>query len=185
MRRILGLMMILALAACASEPDIRTDYDQSADFAAYRTFGFEEKLGTDAGGYSSLTTQRLKDAVTRELTARGYVAAAEPDLLVNFYARMEDKLRVAPAPPMLGPYYGYRRGFYDPWPGYGWGGPQVVDSYTQGTLNIDLIDRARRQLVWEGVAVGRVGSQDLADPQAAIDKAVGEIFAKYPFRAGG
>jgi len=180
-------LLVLVLAGCATSPTIRSDYDTSADFAAYHSFGFAEKLGTDSTGYASLLTQRLKEAVSREMAARGYEYTGEkPDLLVNFQARLKDKVRVYPAPAAWGPwprgYYGYRGGFYDPWFGYA-GGSEVVN-YTEGTLNIDLIDRERRQMVWEGVAVGEVDADEGVPSQAKIDAAVKDIFAKYPFRAG-
>jgi len=41
----------------------------------------------------------------------------------------------------------------------------------------------RKQLVWEGVAVGRVTDDKLANPEPAIDKAVADIFAKYTYHA--
>ena len=84
----------------------------------------------------------------------------------------------------MGPYYGYRAGFYGGWPGYGWG--DQVYQYTEGTLNIDLVDARRKQLVWEGVAVGEVQDQDqdLAGSEQRAEKVVARIFAKYPFRAG-
>jgi hypothetical protein len=180
-------LLVLALAGCATSPTIRSDYDTSTDFAAYHSFGFAEKLGTDSAGYASLLTQRLKEAVSREMEARGYAYTEEkPDLLVNFQARLEDKVQVYRAPAAWGPwprgYYGYRGGFYDPWFGYA-GDTQVVN-YTEGTLNIDLVDRERRQMVWEGVAVGEVDESEGVPGQAKIDEAVKGIFAKYPFRAG-
>jgi hypothetical protein len=184
----LAVLTALWLAACAAEPVIRTDYDRTVDFSAFRSFGFAEKLGTDVAGYSSLLTQRLKRAVSQELTQRGYVPAEqEPDLLVTFYSRVQDKLRVTPAPPLWGAfpydYYGpYGWGMYRPWPGYG--GYADVQSYSEGTLTIDLIDRQHRQIVWEGVAVSRSLPDDDLPTEQAVDQIVREIFAKFPFRAG-
>jgi hypothetical protein len=161
---------------------VKGDYDHQADFAQYRSFGFMSPLGTDKAGYSTLLTERLKTATRGQMEMRGYVYnATNPDLLVNFGAKLQQKTQVTPAPPM-GPYYGYRTGFYGGWPGYGWG--DDVYQYTEGTLNIDLVDARRKQLVWEGVAVGEVQNPDTAGSTASTDKAVAQIFAKYPFRAG-
>lgn len=183
--RMLTMIVLTAvLAACTTGPQIRTDYDHSANFAAYKTFAFVSPLGTDVDGYSTLITQRLKAATQRELEARGYrYSETNPDLLVNFSARLENKIDIEPAmPPPIG-YYGYRAAaFYGPWPAYGF--QNNVDQYTQGTLNIDLVDARRKQLVWEGVAVGRVTNEKLANPAPAIDQAVTDIFAKYVYRAG-
>jgi len=60
-----------------------------------------------------------------------------------------------------------------------------VHRYTEGTLNVDLIDVERNRLVWEGIAVGRVGrTKDAAARDARIDSTMAEIFAQYPYRAG-
>ncbi|HCQ47664.1 MAG TPA: DUF4136 domain-containing protein [Achromobacter sp.] len=171
------------LAACASGPTIKGDYDHQANFAQYQTFGFMGPLGTDKAGYSSLLTERLKDATRGQMEMRGYTyTPSNPDLLVNFSAKLQQKTQVTPAAPPMGPYYGYRSGFYGGWPGYGWG--DDVYQYTEGTLNIDLVDARRKQLVWEGVAVGEVQNPDSANTPQNVDKAVAQIFAKYPFRAG-
>lgn len=175
---------VWALASCATSPmSITADYDRSADFRAYRTYGFFEPLGTDAAGYESLVTQTLKSAAQREMEARGYAyAATDADLLINFNAKLAQQTRVSqtPAPPPM--YYGYRRGYYGGWGGYGY--ETRVDQYVEGTLNIDIVDAKRKQLAWEGVAVGRVARKSQEDRQAAIRAAVTEIFAKYPFEAG-
>lgn len=174
-------IVLLALQACASTPNTTTTYDRSADFSAYRSFGFVEPLGTDAGGYSSLVSQTLKAATRREMESRGYsYAVSNPDLLINFNARLADKTKVDQTPVGAPMYMGYRRGLYGGWAGY----QTTVDQYTEGTLNIDLVDANKRQLVWEGVSVGRISNKQRENREAAIDAAVVEIFSKYPFRAG-
>jgi hypothetical protein len=158
---------------CASGPRV---YAHSVpDFApsAYRTFGFLKDADTNRAGYSTLLTQYLEAAAARELQARGYQRSAEPDLLVNFHVITKDKLQVTPT---SSAYYGWRRAYA--WNGMGY--TNEVRSFTEGTLNIDVIDRARKQLVWEGVAVGRVTEQKLRNPQPAIEGAVAAIFARFP-----
>jgi Domain of unknown function (DUF4136) len=172
---------MLLLACCASGPDVRAVSDPSANFAQFRTFGFAEPLGTDRAGYQSIVSQQLKAATTREMTARGLTyAPANPDLLVNFSAQLNDKMRVTTTPePVMAPgYYGYRRGFYQPWPMYT--ERTDVSQYTEGTLTIDVIDAARKQLVWEGTVTKSITSKDQANVPAALDAAVAAAFAKYP-----
>lgn len=174
---------VLLLAGCASGPTIRSDYDRGADFSKYRTFAFFEPLGTDQSGYESLITLTLKNAVREQMESRGYrLVDSAPDLLVNFNGRLAQRTDVSqtPAPPPM--YYGYRRGIYGGWGGYAY--ETRVDQYVEGTLNIDLIDAGRKQLVWEGVAVGRVGNKSREERQAVLRSAIAEIFADYPFRAG-
>ena len=178
----LSTVMMLGLAACATGPTVTADYDRSANFASYRTFGFYSPLGTDQSGYQSLVTQTIKSAVRAQMESRGYVhTESNPDLLVNFNAKLARQTQVTQMP-TTSMYYGYRRGYYGGWGGYGY--ETRVDQYTEGTLNIDIVDAKRQQLVWEGVAVGRVTKKTQDERQAAINAAIAEVFAKYPFRAG-
>ena len=172
---------LMALGGCASGPDVRVDYDRTADFTAYKTFAFASPLGTDRGGYQSIVSQHLKAATQREMQARGMrLDPAAPQLLVNFNAALSDKLRVTRLPMMsmgVG-YYGYRGGLYSTWPLYA--DQTTVSQYKEGTLNIDVVDAARKQLVWEGVVTDSVTQKMLDDVPAAVNAAVKAAFAKYP-----
>ncbi len=172
---------LLALGGCATGPDVRVDYDRTANFASYKTFAFASPLGTDRGGYQSVVSQHLKLATQREMEARGMkLDPAAPQLLVNFSAALNDKLRVTTLPTTsigVG-YYGYRRGLYSTWPLYA--DQTTVSQYQEGTLNIDVVDAARKQLVWEGVVTDSVTQKMLDDVPAAVDAAVKAAFTKYP-----
>lgn len=180
-----GLAMLAGCAAVG--PDISTDYDSSADFSQYRTFDFmsRDERGVERS-YDTIAERRLKSAVTREMEARGYQRVGEgADLLVNFAVSTEEveDLRTVPSSVLPPPWYGWRAGYYyDPWPAYTY--ETRIDRYERGTLYVDLVDAERRQLVWEGRAVGRVTREAREDPGAALDQAVSEIFARYPFTAG-
>ncbi len=172
---------LLVLGGCASVPDVRVNWDRTADFTQYRTFGFVSPLGTDRGDIQSLVSQSLIAATQRELEARGLrLDASAPQLLINFNAALADKLRVSSTPAPLGfggrGYYGYRT--YSAWPLYA--DQTIVSQYTEGTLNVDVIDAARKQLVWEGVVTNSVTQKDLNDVPAAINTAVTAAFARFP-----
>ena len=169
----------LLMQGCVTKPTVRADYDHAADFSKYRSFNFVAPLSTDKLGYASLTTQQLKAAVTQQLQQRGYQLDAKPDLLVNFSGRLQEKQSIESSP---SPYYGYR--YYGAWPGYSMGSDVYTVNYTEGTLNVDLVDAQNMRMVWEGVTVGEVTKKHLKDREATINKAVGNIFAKYPFQAG-
>lgn len=176
---------VLLLAACASPINVRADYDHAVDFSGYRSWAFYSPLAVNKAGYSSLTAERMKSAVQNEMQARGYTYSEQaPDLLVNINANIEDQTRVTTVsqPVMVGGWYGYRGGFYSAWPAYS--NQTYVDQYKQGTVNVDIVDARRQKLVWEGVAVGRVGKKAMEDPGSAIRAVMTEIYTKYPFRAG-
>ena len=181
--RVLAVATVAIVSGCSSGPSIRVDADPGADFSAYRTFGFFAPLATDKAGYSTLLTSRLKETAKREMQAHGYeYAASSPDLLVNFNVNVIDKTEVRSSPSMSAGYgyYGYRAGMYGSWSGY----PQDVTTtnYKQGTLAIDVVDAARRQLVWQGVAEGRITKEVRENPSAAVDIAVTQVLAGFPKR---
>lgn len=178
-------LAVVLLAGCAAVgPKIRIDYDRTADFSAYRSYGFPAELGTDRGGYSTLITGYFKQAVDREMQQRGFTySGTDPDLLVNFFARVRDVTDVRSQPVVwVGHgYYGYRYGLYGAWPLYADGVSTV--HYKIGTANIDVVDARRRQLIWEGVAEGKLTQEAMRDPQTAIADVVAELFKRYPGRA--
>ncbi len=190
MKQRLSLLLLalsaLLLAACSSGPNIKADYDPSVDFSQYQTFNFYNPMGIENPNYSSIIGQMFRDAITREMEKRGYTLSDDPDLMMNVSAILEDKTKVTTYnDPMYGGYYGYRRGYYDPWYGYGYGTSTHVSQYTEGTVNIDMVDARAKRMVWEGIAVGRVDEdRSNAEVREAINSGVMEMFSTYPFRAG-
>ena len=174
----------IALAGCASGPDIRADYDKSADFGKYRTYGFVTQAGTDTGDFRSLSTQMLQNAAARQMEQRGYTRAENPDLVINFKGKLEEKVDVESTPaPYYGPGWGYG-GWYGA-PYGGWGGTEVTTRrYNVGTLVMDVVDREKRQVVYQGGVEGVVTREMMQNREASINAAVGHIFSKYPFVAG-
>lgn len=170
----LGLATLL-FSACASGPKIYANADSSVDFSQYRTYGFFPELATDKPGYTSLESQYLKSAVNREMTQRGLSLAANPDLLVNFNIASKEKI-ITRTSPTWGGYYGYRGPYYGAWGGY----ETRIDQYTEGTLNVDVVDAASKTLVWEGAAVGRVNEDALNHLEEALHTSVHEIFKRFP-----
>jgi hypothetical protein len=145
----------LVATACTSGPEIRRDVSPSASFGTYKTFAFFPELATDRAGYETVFTARLKDATRRQMEMKGYTyAETDPD--------------------------GYRGGY-----GYAMSTPTVETyEYKQGTLTIDLVDRAKNALVWNATAEGRVSKEARKNPGPAIDAVVTEMMAPLPGRSG-
>jgi Domain of unknown function (DUF4136) len=169
------------LAGCAGGPNVRTSVDAAVDFGAFRTFGFVEQLGTDRGEYASLVTRALKATVTAEMEKRGYHPAENPDLLINFQGHSEDKQQAEGM--VLGA--GFHRGF-----GFGgrYGGDyscwRDVRDVTQGTLNIDVVDRAKKVAVWEGTVVRELTDAEKKDLVKSLPALAAVVFQAYPYVAG-
>jgi hypothetical protein len=170
------------LAGCASGPDIRADYDKSADFGKYRTYGFVSQA--DGNDFKSLSAQTLQSAAAREMEARGYTRSDTPDLAINFKGKLEEKTDIQSTPaPYYGPTWGYRGWYGAPYGGYG-ATEVTTHRYNVGTLVMDVVDREKRQVVYQGGYEGVVTKEMMKNREAALTEAVGLIFAKYPFVAG-
>ena len=181
----MSLLLVAGLSGCSSSGSLRSAYDDSSDFSQYNTYNFYEGAGPETTQYQSLFSQYMVTAITKEMETRGYTMSNDPDILVNFNARLEDKTKVTTSPAsMSGGYYGYRRGYYDPWMGYGYGQETHVSQYTEGTFNIDIVDVKQKKLVWEAVGVGRITDKKLENLEQGIRDGVPRYFALYPFVAG-
>lgn len=168
-------LALLALGACQSGPSIRSFEHEQVDLSRYRTYGFHESTGSEA--QAKRVPEFIKSAIGREMQSRGYQHSDAPDLLVNFHLQTEEKDTVSTSPAS---YFGWRGGYH-------WAANPVRDneitSYTAGTLNVDIIDHSRNELVWEGVAIGRIKDEALQDPEPAIDAVIAQIFQRYPLPA--
>jgi hypothetical protein len=174
-----ALTTAMLLSACSSTPKIIANQDPGADFSQYRTYGFDPDFGTDKDQYSSLMSQYFQASISREMSALGYTKSDTPDLLINVYVHTKEKIKSTQTPTTSG-YYGYRGARYGGWGGY----ETTVTQHTEGTINIDIADSLRKQLVWEAEVSGRVTNKVRENPQSTIDQAVTEIFTKYPYTAG-
>jgi hypothetical protein len=174
-----SILAVLLSAGCASGPTIRSNMDTTVDFNSFQTFGFFQPLSTDGEGYQSLISQQLVASTQRELEARGLRRTdSKPDLLINFSANLDQRLRVTQTPSMSSrnthPNW---RGRYSTWPSY-----QQIDvrQYTLGTVVIDVVDATRRQLVWEGLATSRVTQRSMDDIGPVLNSAVVDILRDFP-----
>ncbi|HET7203664.1 MAG TPA: DUF4136 domain-containing protein [Steroidobacteraceae bacterium] len=175
----------LIVAACATGPEVRADYDHSADFGKYRTYGFVSQAAASPISrpeFKSLALQTIQSAAAREMEFRGYRPSPTPDVLLDFNGKLEERIDIESTPgPMYGPGWGYGG-----WYGAPWGGGRDVTTrhYKVGTLVMDIIDREKRQSVYQGGVEGIVSKEMLRDPGASLTDAVARVFEGYPFVAG-
>jgi hypothetical protein len=140
--------------------------------------------GPDTGDTRTIATLHLQNAAAREMEARGYVRSDMPDLVINFHGRIDERVDIQSRPaPSMGPTWGYRGWAGSPWGG--WGGTEVTTRrYNVGTLVVDVVDFQRRQMVFQGVAEGTMTRDMQNNREQAINQAMGQIFARFPFVAG-
>ena len=169
------LLLLTAIGGCASGPDLRVSADPGADFAAFRTFGFMQELGTDGPGGRTMLSARLSAATTRELEARGLrFVSNNPDVLVNFFAGIQSGIRMTNMPILVMPVENYGA-----WTGYRatFAPGERID---EGTLGVHIVERRSNRLVWEGIANDRVTEAMTESPDATINSMIASIFAEFP-----
>jgi hypothetical protein len=175
MKKLFLLIFVLIIVASCASVKVSSDFDKGAKFPAYKTYAFtEEALNLNI---EELNRKRIINAVENELSLKGFTKAEKPDVVIDIKITGEKK-QTATATSTGGYYgYGYR---------YGWGGGMGTttinyDSYTEGTMFINMIDATKNEVVWQGRGVGTI------DPEASAEKrekninyAVKQIFTKYP-----
>ena len=185
--RQLALGMGLVLAAGCAGQQVTTDYSPATSFSQFRTFALVSSPDTAAG--QQLLDQRVSNAVQAQLTGKGLTATdrQNADLFVGY--GMVDKTH---------------KEVYTDRDGWGWGGgwgwryyrwgvawpmtvQRRVETYTDGTVVVNLIDAKTKKVVWEG-EVADVVSLPVGNPVSAtkdIDAAVAKLFGKYPPQSSG
>ena len=176
-RSTLLVIAALCLAACQTGPRVTSQVAPAVNLTQFHTYAFMDKLSTDTAGYTSITTQRMKEAVTRELNARGFTLSEQPQLLVNFIATTKDKVE-ADTDPRFDVTYGHWG-----WGRFGWGadwGVSDIHTVREDTLTVDLVEKAENLLVWSGSAIYRPNQKDENDSRPVINEAMARVFARYP-----
>jgi hypothetical protein len=174
----------LLIAACASPIDTAYDADPAVDFSRFATFAWiGERRLPDAGAegearrVSRVAAERLRAAVEAELRGKGYEPAAPEsvDLLVAYSVGREQVVReeqVAGRSTVITPGYGAGTWYRS--------SPVRTRTYTEGTLTLQLLDRASRQVVWVGWGSKRVTGSEPSEQ--LIRQAAAEILAPLPRR---
>ncbi len=169
------LVFALVLTSCNSVR-VATDYDREANFDQYKTFAFF-KPGIDKAEISDLDKRRILRAIETELLAKGYTKSEDPDMLVSMFTKSTQRVDVYNNAWGWG---GWGWGGYGGWGwGPGWGGNQVSTS-TEGMLYIDIIDNAKKELIWQGSGTGYLVTKNIEKKEARIKEFVQKTLMQFP-----
>ena len=175
MKNLLLFACLLVFAASCSSIKVSSDFDKTATFPAYKTYAFTpEALALPL---DDINRNRLLSAIEKELAAKGFTKSDNPDVLIDLNIKTQTQQTATAT--NTGGYYG--RGYR-----YGYGGGFSTttinyDTYTDGTLFIDMIDATKKQLVWQGRGTKTL-EEDASQKRREenINYAVKQIFVKYP-----
>ena len=168
-------LALLGTSACVG-PDVRTDFDPSADFTKFRTYAFAELTDLSQTGLleNSLLRKRLDQMVEQQLMNKGLQQVAgdqQPDLLVHYWVGVTQKQQVVSSGPAgPGPYYRW---------GGGYGGGVTTIEYKEGTLVLDLVESTKKELVWRATIVATL-ERRTDENLELVDKALAKAFEQYP-----
>jgi hypothetical protein len=181
-----GLALTFGVASCATSANVgvSSDFDHAVNFRAYKTWAWYPKQTNDteggpARGYESFTDQRIRDAVTKDLTAKGLTEVANnaaPDVYVAYSVRVENKQQMGGGYPYGGygyPYYGYGYGGFG---GYPYGGGSY--NYKAGTVIIDIVDARRKELAWRGTGQAQLNQNSISEEETY--RIVNSVLGNYP-----
>lgn len=129
------LAIALLLSGCI---EVRAVRSTNGDLSRRHGFAFYPAADGDYEAFvRSPAGQAIRARVTHALEQRGFILdEARPDLWVAFYLVVEQE-ETAPYASPLSPLY--------------WAAPGSIQ-YLRGTVVIDLIDPATRDVVWRGTA---------------------------------
>lgn len=173
------------LTGCATAPVATAELAPGIDIRQYATFAFFEPLTLEREGYGTITGERARAVIRREMESRGYRLDPEnPALRINVLATVAERPRNRPQISLglgLGFGGGSTRG------GLGVGLPLGGDSRSgphrlPGGLAIDVVDASARRVVWTGGVdlepTGRGGER------TALETALLRVMAGLPPRDG-
>ena len=144
---------------------VTTEFDESIDFSNFKTFLVREGRinSRDPALNSTLVEKRIRNLIADQLRAKGLSEVAEkPDLVARFALGAQN--RQPKGPVVVGPRGRRTR--------------PVATPYTAGTLTVDLLNAADRELLWRGIATDN--QRDSAKIEQHLDSSVKKIFDKYP-----
>ncbi len=186
---LLGLCLLL-MAGCAPTVSVTTDYDRSANFSQFQTFGFYQESTMEprdaSVNFDPALDEYLRNAIRQTLTQQGLRSeSTNPDLKVAYDVAVDTEVAVNTN-------YVYPNGFgygYGYWYGYRYdyginrfpATYRTINQYKEGTVVVDLIDPDTNELVWRGVGEGAVDMTG-GISQERINTIVSEILEKYPPR---
>ena len=169
----LSFLFIVALAACSSI-QVSYDYDKTTDFNKYKSYAYTaDALNLGVG---DLNRNRMLAAIDAEMAARGITKSDNPDALIDLIVKAKERTEATAT--NTGGYYG-RYGYAG-----GFGTTQInYNTYVDGTLFINVIDKTVEKIVWQGRGTKTIDENASPEKKESnIKYAVKSIFYNYPVK---
>jgi hypothetical protein len=165
-------LLVLLAGALLLTAKVTTDYNKKVNFENYKSYSW---LDVKA---DPLWTDRIRDAVDKELTAKGWAKVASGgDASVAAFSSRKSQQRIETF------YTGFGGGWY--WRGFDDGtAVTTVEDVPVGTLVVDIFDTPTKKLIWRGVATEALSDKPEKN-EKKLEKAVEEMFKNFPPKPKG
>ena len=163
-----ALALILA-GASAAQQQVTTDHDRSVNFEQYKTYSWRKVATRDP-----LMVDRIKSAVNSALAAKGWAEVpsdGDAAIVAVVTTQTQETLRT------------FYDGFGGGWRWRGGFGESTTtpETYTVGTLVVDIFDAHSKKLIWRGAASDTM-SNDSDKNIKELHKGVNKMFNHFPPR---
>jgi hypothetical protein len=177
--KILRLILpVLLVAVPALAQNVSFNFDKTADFSKYKTYRWEKH--PQSADINEITVKQLGEAFDAELARKGLVktGAGKADLVIVYQLAVKEEKEINS--------YSTGWGYGPGWGGYYGGGGSTstnttISTITIGSVNLDMYDARKQELVWRGVASKTVNPKAKPDKQQRnIEKAAEKLLKNYP-----
>ncbi len=161
--------MMLLFVGKSSAQQVKTDYDHNANFGQYKTYSWEKVQTKDP-----LLVDRIKNAVNSALAAKGWTLVPSGGDAEVFAIETTQNQQTLDT--FYNGFGGGRR-----WGGFGGFGDATTttETYTVGTLVVDLFDAKTEKLIWRSSSSDTLS--DKSDKNTKnLDKGVNKMFKHFP-----
>ena len=173
-KAILCVLTATLAVSCAPTVKVTTDYDRSANFAAYKSFSLYNSTSTS--NVTELNAKRILNSVKSQMIKKGYAEDNhDPDLMINVVSLLKDKKSISAS----------QNGIYGPygfWPGGNGNTTIRTSDYKDGSIMVHVVDVNTNMLVWEGIGNAEMTKQP-KNLDEAINDAVAKIMNEFPQRS--
>jgi hypothetical protein len=172
------VLPILTAAGTALAQDVRYNFDDTANFAGFKTYKWVVLKGSAT--LNDLVDKQIKAAVDAELAKKGLTRTEDDpaDLYIGYQAGVNTEKQYT----SFDTGWGYGPGWHGGW--YGGGGGMssgTTSTIYVGQLAVDMYHASAKSLVWRGVASKTIDTEAKPEKQQKnLTKAVAKMLKNYP-----
>src|SRR5664279_4224674 len=167
--------VVVLICVSAQAQKIKVEYDKSLDFSKFKTFALDLKQDSAKPMLRAAILAALQD----DLLKRGLKQVNDnPDLYVQVYGAIDSDYSANYTDPIYGsgiPPLNYGITMW-----YGIPGTVTTVVVHKGELVVDVIDAARKRLIWRGIAQQKLSDDDREKLLNQVNTAVEKMFKQYP-----